>query len=350
MSKASACFLFAAMLAFPAFGAPQYNQRPYGQTQPYSQNNMRAPAAPGTVNYVEGRAELAGQTLGNNSVGTQMLPGQTLTTQDGRAEILLTPGVLLRVDNNSAVTADSVELGAIHFTVQQGRAMVEADQILKNDQIGITVAGANARLQKKGLYEFNAANGDVRVWDGEAKIAVNGKDRTVVGGHELAMNVNGKTKIEGFNKKNDEDSFYRWSSLRASYLAEANVKTAGTYAYGGPGWYGPGWYWSPWFAAYTWIPGDGIFWDPFGWGFFAPGFVGYAPLYGYGFYGRPGVFGPGYHPAIGPHVAISGREFHGAPAVSGARGFAAGRVSGFGGGGFAGGGFHGGFAGGGRGR
>ena len=357
ISKAPASLLFAAWLvvamlaAFPASAAPQQ----YGQNQPYDQTNTRGPATPGTINYVEGRAELAGQTLANNSAGAQMQPGQTLTTQDGRAEILLTPGVILRVDNNSAVMADSLELGSIHFTVQQGRAMVEADQILKNDQIGVAVNGVNARIEKNGLYEFNATNGDVRVWDGRVKVDLNGKDKTVQGGHELAINVNGQPKIEGFKKDKNEDAFYRWSSLRSAYLAEANVKTAGSYAYGGAGWYGPGWYWSPWYSAYTWIPGDGIFWDPFGWGFFAPGFVGYAPYYGfgygYGYYGHPGRFGPGYHPGIVAHSGFAGHQFRGGFAGGGVRpGVAGGGFHG----GFAGGGFHGGgggfHGGGGRGR
>jgi hypothetical protein len=364
ISKMPACLLFAAVLAaLPAVAAPQQYLSSYPASEPNHETNMRGPAAPGTINYVEGRAELAGQMLGNTSIGTEMQPGQTLTTQDGRVEVLLTPGVLLRVDNNSTVTADSLELGTIHFTVQQGRAMIEADQVFKNDQIGVAVDGANARIETKGLYEFNANNGDIRVWDGRAKVALNGKERTVQGGHELAMNVNGKSKIEGFNKDKNEDAFYRWSSLRSAYLAEANVKTAGAYAYGGPGWYGPGWYWSPWFAAYTWIPGDGIFWDPFGWGFFAPGFVGYAPLYGFGYYGyvgHPVHFGPGFHPGIMAHNGFAGREFHQGPAFGGARGFAAGRIGGgfYGGarpgimgGGFHGGaGFGGGFHGGGRGR
>jgi hypothetical protein len=361
IGNAAGNFLLAGILAIPAFAqygqapygqtSPQYNQTPqYGQGQAPNQSSTRGPAAPGTINYVEGQAELAGQALNQNSVGTQIQPGQTVTTQDGRAEILLTPGVLLRVDKNSAVMADSMELGEVHFTVQQGRAMVEADNLLKDDNIAVAVNGENTHLSKKGLYEFTAGAGQVRVWDGQVKVEVNGKEMAVDSGHQLAADANGKPRVEGFNKKTDEDAFYRWSSLRASYLAEANVKTAGTYAYGGPGWYGPGWYWSPWFAAYTWIPGDGIFWDPFGWGFFAPGFVGYAPLYGYGFYGRPGLFGPGYRPGIVAHGDFAGRELHGAAAAGGAAGLARGGFAGGGGvrGGFAGGGgFHGGGGGGG---
>ena len=60
------------------------------------------PGRPGTLNYVEGQVYLGAQTLGEESVGkVELNPGEELTTQDGKAEILLTPGVLCE----SATTA-----------------------------------------------------------------------------------------------------------------------------------------------------------------------------------------------------------------------------------------------------
>ena len=55
-------------------------------------------AIPGTLNYVEGQVAVAGQTVTSRSVGSvQVQPNQVLETGQGRAEILLTPGVFLRV-------------------------------------------------------------------------------------------------------------------------------------------------------------------------------------------------------------------------------------------------------------
>ena len=79
-------------------------------------------------------------------------------------------------------------------------------------------------------------------------------------------------------------------------MAEANVDAArivvadgwgpGYWGAGfwGPGWGWGGWYWDPWFSAYTFMPLDGIFYSPFGWGFYSPGFVYRAPFYGGHFY------------------------------------------------------------------
>ena len=47
----------------------------------------------------------------------------------------------------------------------------------------------------------------------------------------------------------------------------------------GPGWYGAGWYWDPWFGVWTFLPADGIFYSPFGWGFYSPIFVYRSPFY-----------------------------------------------------------------------
>ena len=39
---------------------------------------------------------------------------------------------------------------------------------------------------------------------------------------------------------------------------------------GGSYWDGPGWYWNPYWDMYGFIPGDGIWYSPFGWPFYSP--------------------------------------------------------------------------------
>jgi hypothetical protein len=63
------------------------------------------PGRPGTVNYVEGQVFLGTESLDEQSVGRVVVdPGETLTTQTGKAEILLTPGVFVRVGDSSSAT------------------------------------------------------------------------------------------------------------------------------------------------------------------------------------------------------------------------------------------------------
>src|ERR1700758_5159659 len=69
------------------------------------------PARPGSVNYVEGAAFIDGRQIDPKQIGSiDLNPGQELTTAGGKAEVLLTPGVFLRVDDNSAVKIISPNL------------------------------------------------------------------------------------------------------------------------------------------------------------------------------------------------------------------------------------------------
>lgn len=325
-------------------------------------------ATPGTLNYVEGRVSIGSQALNSKSVGaTGLQPGQSLTTETGKAEVLLTPGVFLRIGDNSSVKMISPSLTETEIGVDHGHAMVEVAEIHPENDIRITANGATTRLLKTGLYDFNLKQEELRVFDGKALVENSVKHVTVKSGHEVTLSGDEPLKTQKFDRKSyQEDDLYRWSSLRSAYLAEANVNAAALYTENGwgpwgPGWWGAGWYWDPWFDAFTFIPGDGIFFSPFGWGFYSPWWVYQAPLYGYGYgYGyRPYYhhfstdvhnWGGGQHYVGGPNYAngiyhgpgSAGGGFHSGPRMMGASGFGGFRGGSFQGGGFHGGGFHGG--------
>jgi hypothetical protein len=324
--KLIASFFLAAVLSAPAWAAN--------------------PALPGTLNYVEGQANIGEQTLNNKSVGSvELQTGQTITTEAGKAEVLLTPGVFFRLGDNSAATLVSPSLTNTEMALNQGQAMVEVAEIYKQNLLQVQEDGTTTQLLKDGLYAFDANNGDVKVFKGEALVTDGDRQIKVKEGHQLELKNSAVLKTAKFNKNSFEQSdLFRFSALRSEYLAEANVNAARVYYAGGPGWFGPGWYWDPFFTAYTWIPGGGIFYSPFGWGFYSPWFVGYAPYYrpfygGYPYWaaahpfyaGRPGIApgfrGPSREVASASHFGVMGEGFHG-----GGGGF-------HGGGGF-GGGFH----------
>jgi hypothetical protein len=334
-------------------------------------------AVPGTVNYVEGQVYAGDQQLDQKSVrNVNLEPGQTISTENGKSEILLTPGVFLREGSNSEVKMISTGLADTAVRVTQGHAMVEVDQIYPQNNLQITEGNATARIMKAGLYDFDLQQNQMRVFDGELIVRVGDKQIKLKGDHELSVAANTPQKTEKFDKKALEaDDLYRWSSLRSDYVAEANVDAGRIIAadgwgpwwgagFWGPGWGWGGWYWDPWFSAYTFMPWGGIWYSPFGWGFYSPGLVYRAPFYGGHFYhtfnaANVRAWGPG------PHYATSSAYSHGVYTGAGAmRGaFHSGPVmarGGFGGGGShggegfhgGGGGFHGGggFGGGGHGR
>lgn len=314
------------------------------QTAPAPAN----PADPGTLNYIEGTAMLNGQPVTRSADGqTALAPGQVLSTANSRAELLLTPGVYLRLGHDSAARMISPDITNTAVAIERGTAEVEVDQLFPENNIHVLVNHVPVQLVKTGLYEFNASNGTAMVFDGEAAVRKqDGKWVKIRKDHQLALQQGDIAKTRKFDESAAEQTgLYRWSSLRSDYLAEANEQLAGQYGAG----YAPGWYWDPYMWNYTYL-GMYPFYSPFGWGFYPLGWGG-------GWYG-PGFYGGGYGGGrfVGPHGPVNlPRGGFGGSAHAGS-GFRAnafrsgGEMGGFhGGGGF--GGFHGGGSfGGGHGR
>jgi hypothetical protein len=300
-------------------------------------------AVPGTVNYVEGQVTLDGNQLTTKEAGqAEIQPDQFLSTDRGKAEVLLSPGVFLRVGDNSRIRMVSPELVDPRVEIVRGEAMVEVDYMPKQAHLDVMERGADASLLKEGLYKFNADEGQIQVIDGKAQVTDNGQSKEIGKGKEIVLS-GAPLKPVKFDRK-AEDDLYQWSNVRAQYLAQANESTART-VYVTGGWWGPGWYWNPYFSMYSWLPGSGFFWSPFGYPFYSPGFVVYAPVVTR-YYGgahpvtglRPGpgavparpAGAAGFRPAVGPRAGAG--HFSAAPGATFAHG-------GFGGAGFHGGGF-----------
>ena len=291
-------------------------------------------ARPGSVNYIEGQVTLNGQSLSRASIGSaEAAPGQLLETQNGRAEMLLTPGVFVRLNQNSAVRMISPDLVDTRVEVVSGEAMVEADYVTKDNHLAVIDHGITVNVEKNGVYDFNATNPMVSVYDGEARVTLGDKSFNVKKGHDLALADTGQKPKEGKFDSDSYNALYSWSRLRSSSMAQANEATVQNIFVGGyPGWGGGyGWYWNPYFDSFAFVPGYGYGYglSPFGFAFYSPGYYG-----GFGYrYGRPGYFRGGV-PATGV-VRTPAPAFRGAGSVGGFHG-----NGGFGGGGF--GGFHGG--------
>jgi hypothetical protein len=306
--------------------------------------NSAPSAVPGTLNYVEGEVNVAGQPVTSQSIGSvQIRPDQVMETGHGRAELLLTPGVFLRLGDNSAVRLVSPNLANTSVELLRGQAIVEVAEIFKDNNISVLEDGASTRLDKQGLYSFDATARLVRVLDGNAKVLVADHSYDLGKGKELVLSGNFKPQHFDVKAVAAGDSLYAFSNLRSEYEAEASMQSArNIFVGGGPYWYGPGWYWNPYWAMYGFIPGDGIWYSPFGWPFYSP----YAAYWGGGFYGG---FGRGFYGGGHGYLARGHGHVGGFGIGSGGRFGASARL---GGGGFAGhgfaGGMHGGFGGGGR--
>jgi hypothetical protein len=269
---------------------------------------------PGMLNYTEGQVSLNGSPLGSGALGdTEVAPGEVLETGQGRAEMLLTPGVFLRIGHDSAVQMVNPSLTDTQVELQRGTSMVEVDEIAKENHLQILTDGVNTRLEKDGIYEFRANPGLMAVYDGEAKVFEDAHSVEVKKGHELPLQAGvAFAKPKKFDR-DQPNTLYDWSKLRSSYLAQANAASAQAIVADDPGWYaGTGWYWNPWYSTWAFVPGAGFIDSPFGFGFYSPGYwYDNMPMYPY-YYG--GHYGRAYGGRVpgGFHGVARGPRFGGA--------------------------------------
>ncbi len=288
-------------------------------------------AIPGTVNYIEGKVSIDGGQLNTQQAGDALLhTDQILSVDAGKAEVLLSPGVFMRVGSNSQVRMVSANLVDPRVEVLRGEAMVEVDQKLKQAHLDVLERGSDTALLKEGLYKFDADEAKVEVIDGKVSVNDNGQTKEIGKGKEVVLN-GAPLKAESFDRKS-EDELYRWSEVRSGYLAQASEATARTVYVNGMGGWGSGWYWNPYFSTFSWLPGDGYFFSPFGYPFYSPRYVVYAPGFsGRGFYPRGGGVVVPSGPAVraaGPAIRSAAPSFRAAPSFHASAGMMGGRAMG----------------------
>ena len=241
-------------------------------------------AKPGAVNYVEGNVLLDGQPLLSSGLKSIFLnAGSLLETREGKAEVLLSPGVFLRVGGNSQVRMLKPSLVGTQIAVESGESMLEVDQYIRDSHLAVSCRGASIEIEKTGLYRFSAdGEPSVAVIDGKAQVSFGEKHENVGKGHEALLSDELKTRK--FNKDR-EDELYAWSNIRSQYNASLSYQAARSVyngSFGGysgyNGFYGSGWLWNSGFNSWLWMPGNAAFFSPFGWGFYGPGAVAYAPV------------------------------------------------------------------------
>ena len=288
-------------------------------------------ARSGLIHYVEGQVYLGDQLVETKfGVFPEVKENQQLKTEEGRAEVLLTPGVFLRLGENSSFRMITNRLIDTRLEFLAGAAVVEAEDIAKDNSVTVVYGDATVHPVKKGVYRFDSGSGELRVYDGLAEVTAGGQTVEVKEGHLIALDTLAVRRFD----KTVTDALNRWSERRDEYVSMANVGAANTLRtslFSGSNLFLSGWYWNPFFGMYSYVPGlGGMFYSPFGNPFFSPfdvymaympGFY-YYPSY-YGNYGYGG-YGNAYNsisyksvPAPSHSSGSSGAVGHGGPVASG---------------------------------
>jgi hypothetical protein len=260
-------------------------------------------ARSGLIHYVEGQVYLGDQLVETKfGVFPEVKENQQLKTEEGRAEVLLTPGVFLRLGENSSFRMITNRLIDTRLEFLAGSVVVEAEDIGKDNSVTVVYGDATVHPTKKGVYRFDSVSSELRVYDGLAEVTAGDQTVEVKEGHLIALDTLAVHKFD----KTVTDALNRWSERRDGYVSMANVAAANTLRtslYSGGNLFMNGWYWNPFFGMYSYVPGlGGMFYSPYGNAFFSPYDVYMAYMPGmyyypgyYGNYGYSGGYGNAYN-------------------------------------------------------
>jgi hypothetical protein len=265
-------------------------------------------ARSGVISYTEGAVKLADQTIEATATSfPEVKENAVLRTEEGRAEVLLTMGVILRMGDNASFKMFTNRLIDTRMELLSGSHIVEADEIQKDNNLTILAKEATVLVNKRGLYRFDVDQNRIKVYDGVASVEKNGQTILVGAGKSLALDESSNT-VEKFDKE-ATDALDRWAKRRSEQLAMANPSSAKQlhdYGCGTTNFaavnnpnnpcYNPcgGWRWNPWYGLVTYIPCNANIYSPYGWRYYSPYTVMRV------FYVPPApVHNPGYNAGIG---------------------------------------------------
>ena len=177
----------------------------------------------GLVHHLDGRVLVAGQQLGEDEVQFRRVgPGQVLATgEDGRCEVLLGPGSVLRVGPGSSIRMLSDDITDIRVELLGGSAIIDWNGGTEDTPIRLMQGNSRIVLHKHGLYRLDSypeSGGRLRVFSGEARLKRDEMQATALNGQEIRL---GSGDVEGFDRK-QTDSLDAWNRERRRFISKVN--------------------------------------------------------------------------------------------------------------------------------
>jgi hypothetical protein len=178
----------------------------------------------GVVNYFEGSVSIDGQVL-EQKFGrfAEIKPGSELRTNLGRAEVLLTPGVLLRVDENSSVRMVSDKLADTRLEFIGGAAILDSRNAAPGAPVVIAFKEYQMKFARLGRFLFGSEPAQLRVDEGEADVLFKEKWVAVKAGQMLPFSPPLTARAAG---RRDDTRLERWDNGRSASLSADNQSAA----------------------------------------------------------------------------------------------------------------------------
>lgn len=183
----------------------------------------------GVVDYFDGKVYLSGRPL-ESRLGkfASIADGAELRTEEGRAEVLLTPGAVLRVDQNSAIRLLSSSLEDTQVELLAGSAMLDAGAPAPGTSLTLTEQGRRITFPEAGLYRLDFEPARLEVREGEAQVTGGPLTNpvSIERGMELPLTDEALAQGSVPSTGDQRDGFDNWSRGREDSISADNAIAA----------------------------------------------------------------------------------------------------------------------------
>lgn len=177
-------------------------------------------ARAGTIHFTTGQVSVDDRPVDHKSTKFPTLnDGQLLRTNNGRAEILLGPGVFLRVGPHAALRMVNSRLEDTRIEIQQGAALVEVIEIANGDNLQVLLGDTRTSFRGIGLHRFDADSGDLSVYGGHAEVSFGAQTFDVSRGRVIHLR---DAPTESRFDAHEKDALLQWAAGRSFRLFISN--------------------------------------------------------------------------------------------------------------------------------
>ncbi len=174
----------------------------------------------GTIHYIRGQVSVDGQPLKLTPLKFPLLKeGQVLRTGTGRAEVLLGPGVFLRLGEHGALRMLDTRLENAEVEVQQGTSLVEVVEMPNGSDVHVVSGPTRTGFKGIGLHRFEADSHELRVFGGHAEVIAG--DKKVEAGRGRVVHLGDSLSVSRFDP-GKKDALHQWAARRSFLLFRSN--------------------------------------------------------------------------------------------------------------------------------
>ena len=181
----------------------------------------------GVIHFFEGAVYLGDRPLESHLGKFPSVPqGAELRTAEGRAEVLLTPGVFLRMGDRTAIRMVANDLADTRVELQTGSAIVDSGEPNADTSVSLIYKNWRVHFLRKGVYRIDSDPPCLWVRQGEAEVFTGTGGQPISVEHGMNLPLAAVLVPEQRPNELSGDSLSDWADGRGESIAADDAITA----------------------------------------------------------------------------------------------------------------------------